>query len=431
MPEDKVRLRAVTEADLPNFIDWLSDPEVVQYTSAEARVRTLEEEREWFASVTAPDFRGKQWAIEAEGRHIGTCSLDWNEAKQVGSFGIIIGDKTAWDKGYGTAALLEVLSYGFAEAGLSRIFLDVFAGNFRALRCYEKCGFRCEGTQRQSFFKRGRWIDVHRMAILRPEWQARQCGLAPEQLLERPELVKEWWQCLEALNPQAEEVIVDAGCRDAKRSLLIAPYLLLNGKILGFDANADAIEQAQTAIAEKEMEAIVSAQVGDIRALPLQDDIADAWFCREVLEYLDNPEVALAEAVRVVKPGGRVVAVEADWDTLAYNATDKELERKFVAVHTDCGGGGSADGRTGRKLLSLFREAGLEEVTLQAHVRWSDDYSPETDYLCRPLGQGVVNRGCLSQEELDAFYADLSAQAQKGRYFHCYSYFICSGRVVK
>ncbi len=54
--------------------------------------------------------------------------------------------------------------------GLHRIHLSVFAGNRRGLRCYEKCGFQREGLQRKAFLKRGVWIDVVLMAVLREEW---------------------------------------------------------------------------------------------------------------------------------------------------------------------------------------------------------------------------------------------------------------------
>ena len=428
MSESLIRLRPITEADLPDYVVWLNDPEVTQFLTIEAGKATLEGEREWLARISAGG-REKIWAIEVEGRHIGNCSLDpiCGLEKRIGSFGIMIGDKSAWNKGYGTAALQQVLKYGFEEMGLYRIFLDVMPQNRRGIRCYEKCGLRYEGTQRQSFFKNGQWVDVGRMAILLPEWQAQQMGLAPEQLLDSNG-VSEWLNYIVALRPVSGEIIVDAGCRAATRSMLLAPYVMPAGKILGFDITADDVAKAVASIAEKGLQDTVSAQVADIRSLPLQDDVADAWFCREVLEYLDNPQVALAEAVRVVKPGGRVVVMEADWDTLIYNTADKELERKFVARNTDCGGGWSMDGRTGRKLVYLFKEAGLQDVQLAVHTIWSDKYF-EDSYLCRPLGDGAVERGCISREDREAFYADLKSQAERGRYFHCYTYFICSGEV--
>jgi RimJ/RimL family protein N-acetyltransferase/precorrin-6B methylase 2 len=429
--EIKVRLRPITEADLPDYVRWFNDPEVTQFLSIESGGFTLEYEREWLAGIQSPECKVRPFGIEADGRHIGNCSIGPARHEQVGGIGLVIGDKCAWGKGFGTAALTELLRIGFEELGYLRIQLNVHFRNARARRCYEKSGFRYEGTQRKSFLKRGVWIDVITMAILREEWDAWQRGLAPEQGMGDRQLVQQWQRCMDVLRPKSGETIIDAGCRAAGRSLLIGTYVLPDGHVMGFDINASAIEEAAASIADKGMEGIVSAQCSDIRTLPLPDNSADAWFCRETLEYLDHPSVALAEAVRVVRPGGRIVAMEADWDTLAYNANDKEAERRFVAVHSDCGGGGSLDGRVGRKLLSLFRDAGLANVKLEAHTVWSDKYAPEECYLCYPLREGHVQRGCITQEELDAFYADMKTQAEKGRYFHCYSYFICSGEVKK
>ncbi|MFB3881332.1 MAG: GNAT family N-acetyltransferase [Armatimonadota bacterium] len=172
MSEAKVRLRAHTEADLPNYVTWLNDPEVTEFTALESGKATLEGEREWFAHISDPACRDRNWAIEAGGRHIGNCALHLDSDGRTASFGIIIGDKSAWNKGYGTTALREVLRIGFEEMGLHRIHLQAFAGNARGIRCYEKCGFRREGVLRQARYKRGKWADVVTMAILKEEWQA-------------------------------------------------------------------------------------------------------------------------------------------------------------------------------------------------------------------------------------------------------------------
>jgi len=429
MAEAQVRLRPLTEADLPDYKRWSQDPEISQFMTREMGEITDEQRRAWFERVSASGGTERVWAIEADGHHIGNCALRIEESGKTGNVGILIGDKTRWGKGYGTAALREVLRIGFAEMHLLRIWLTVAARNVRGVRSYEKCGFRHEGVRRRSRLKRGKWLDEVIMAILREDWEAGERGLAPEQLLVRPERIAEWRSCMDALSPKPGEVILDAGCGDGLRTLLVASRVAPSGRIIGIEVKRGSADKAIERIAAHGMQAIASVQCGDIRSLPLADDTVDAWFCRETLEYLDDPLRALSEAVRVVRPGGRVVAVEADWDTLAYNATDKAAERRFVAVHTDCGGGGSADGRMGRKLLSLCREAGLADLRLEVHARWSDNYSPDEEYACRPLGEGVVRRGCMTQDELDAWYADMSAQAQRGRYFHSFNYYTCVGRV--
>lgn len=177
MSEPRVKLRPHTEADLPNYVAWLNDPEVTEFTAIESGNATLEGEREWFARVSDPACRDRNWAIEIDGRHIGNCALHLDETGGVGGFGIIIGDKTMWGKGYGAAALREVLRIGFEEIGLQRIFLHAFSKNLRGLRCYEKCGLRREGFLRRHRLKRGEWMDIVCMAILREEWEACRAGI--------------------------------------------------------------------------------------------------------------------------------------------------------------------------------------------------------------------------------------------------------------
>jgi len=172
MVESTVRLRPVTEADLPDYVVWLNDPEVMQFLMREPGGVTLEGEYEWLAGVRA-DPQKHLWAIEATGRHIGNCGLHRHDSQPTAEMGIAIGDKSAWGRGYGTAAVSELLRTGFQELGLRRIFLRTWSFNHRAQRCYRKCGFRHEGTQRQAVLKAERWIDVIMMSVLREEWEAR------------------------------------------------------------------------------------------------------------------------------------------------------------------------------------------------------------------------------------------------------------------
>ena len=84
--------------------------------------------------------------------------------------GIHIGERDYWGKGYGTDALRVLLRYAFDELNLHRVSLSVLEGNERAMRSYEKCGFRYEGRQRQVWAYDGRRWDVVYMSVLRDEW---------------------------------------------------------------------------------------------------------------------------------------------------------------------------------------------------------------------------------------------------------------------
>jgi RimJ/RimL family protein N-acetyltransferase len=170
----QVNLRPVTEADLTQIVIWRNDPEVMQFMGREAGETTLEGLQEWLARVSAPDSLDHEWMIEVKGRAIGGCGLQLESNEQVAYLGIYIGDKIFWGKGYGPAVIREALHFGFDEEGLHRVHLSVYPENPRAVRCYEKCGFRQEGLQRQARLKAGRWRDLITMAILREEWEALQ-----------------------------------------------------------------------------------------------------------------------------------------------------------------------------------------------------------------------------------------------------------------
>jgi RimJ/RimL family protein N-acetyltransferase len=85
--------------------------------------------------------------------------------------GIFIGEPGDWGKGYGTDAMKILLRYAFCELNLHRLTLSVFEYNPRAIRSYEKAGFKLEGWERQFLHREGRRWDIAIMGILRSEWQ--------------------------------------------------------------------------------------------------------------------------------------------------------------------------------------------------------------------------------------------------------------------
>jgi len=106
-------------------------------------------------------------------RLIGDVGLDgirWNHGDAF--VGIMIGDREDWNKGYGTDALRIILRYAFTELNLHRLSLNTFEYNPRAIRSYEKAGFKVEGRVRQYLNREGRRWDLIYMGILRDEWNS-------------------------------------------------------------------------------------------------------------------------------------------------------------------------------------------------------------------------------------------------------------------
>jgi RimJ/RimL family protein N-acetyltransferase len=133
------------------------------------------DEEKWFDSAAQREQAEKPLAIEIkEGdgwRLIGNCAffeLDWTS--RCAEFGIMIGDRSVWDQGYGTETVQLLLKHGFETLNLNRVFLRVFDDNRRAIRAYQKAGFKQEGTLRQAVYKNGCYHDLHVMSVLRGEW---------------------------------------------------------------------------------------------------------------------------------------------------------------------------------------------------------------------------------------------------------------------
>ena len=170
-----VNLRAQEMGDLERNHRWINDPEVTQFIVVRYQMSLLAEEhwmRGRIAKVTTFDDAG--FAIETkDGRHIGNTGLHRASSEnRTADLGIMIGDKDCWGQGYGTDAVRTLLRFGFEEMNLNRVALTVYDFNERAIASYRKCGFVEEGRQRQAMYKRGRYIDVLLMSVLRSEWEA-------------------------------------------------------------------------------------------------------------------------------------------------------------------------------------------------------------------------------------------------------------------
>jgi diamine N-acetyltransferase len=172
---ERLRLRRVERGDITKFHEWVNDPEVTDGLAL-LYPMSLEDEERWYQNTLSGDIQERPFSIEVRiddgWRLIGDCSF-FNLEREARSaeVGIMIGDKSMWNRGFGTGAMKLLLRIGFGTLNLNRIFLRVYADNVRAKRSYEKVGFVLEGTMRQAVYKKGRYGDVHFMSILRSEWE--------------------------------------------------------------------------------------------------------------------------------------------------------------------------------------------------------------------------------------------------------------------
>ena len=111
---------------------------------------------------------GQDWV------HIGNTGLHNVEPVHLAAeFGIMIGEKAYWNKGYGREAARLTLKHGFEHLNLNRIYLHVYENNLRGIKAYEAAGFVHEGVLREGVYKNGRYLNLLVMSVLHSEWNAK------------------------------------------------------------------------------------------------------------------------------------------------------------------------------------------------------------------------------------------------------------------
>ena len=166
------------EALAKAFVNWEHDTEMHRLADSDPVQLWSEKKRKEFIEKDAgKNEQAFRFSIRtlAEDKLIGAISLwvhSWTHSDTW--VGILIGDRDYWGKGYGTDAMRLIVQYGFIELNLRRISLGLHAYNERALKSYQKAGFKLEGRIRGEGLRDGVRFDSLWMGILRDEWLAMQ-----------------------------------------------------------------------------------------------------------------------------------------------------------------------------------------------------------------------------------------------------------------
>lgn len=172
---ERVDLVAVSMRYLDDYVRWMNDPEVTDMLGTISLGMGKGKERKWVESrLDAKDDDMAFTILTKDGRAIGNMGLHQiNYVERRALLGIVIGEKDLWDKGYGGAAIGTALRFAFEELNMDLVELTVNSSNARAIRCYEKAGFRVEGRHKGHSNWHGKKVDMVRMAVMRSELRDR------------------------------------------------------------------------------------------------------------------------------------------------------------------------------------------------------------------------------------------------------------------
>ena len=169
-----VRLREYRKSDIKLVLEYINDVEVKRNLNPGIPFPyTMEDEEKWYETNSALNDT-YNFAIETieDKIYFGGCGInnvDWKNSKVV--VGIFIGNKDYWNNGYGTDAMNVLIKFIFEQMNINKIKLHVYSFNERAIKCYEKCGFKQEGVLRKELYRNGQYYDEILMGLLKEEYR--------------------------------------------------------------------------------------------------------------------------------------------------------------------------------------------------------------------------------------------------------------------
>jgi arsenite methyltransferase len=234
-----------------------------------------------------------------------------------------------------------------------------------------------------------------------------------------PDIVEQRRATRELLALRPGEAVLDIGSGPGFLAAEMAAEVGPDGSVHGVDPS-----ESMLAIARRR-ETSVQYTTGDALALPYPDETFDVVVATQVYEYVADMPLALREAQRVLRPGGRLLVLDTDWDSMVWHSSDPERMRRVLRAYDEH----AADPYLPRKLPRLLADAGFDLKTTSVVPLLNVGYRRDTfSGLEVPLIAGyVAGRGGVSAEEAAAWKDDLIALGDD-YFFSLNRYLFVAGR---
>jgi ubiquinone/menaquinone biosynthesis C-methylase UbiE len=216
----------------------------------------------------------------------------------------------------------------------------------------------------------------------------------------------------EALAAAAGDRVLDVGCGPGFYCAELLAEVGATGSVVGIDDS-----EAMLALAERRCADAANVEFHNAGAtsLPVPDASVDRALCVQVLEYVADPALALAEMYRALRPGGRVVIWDVDWATASVHARDAARSERVLRAFDEH----LAHPSLPRVLASQLRAAGFSDPRVQAHAFASAELDPDR-YVVAILAvirSFVPGHQGVTDEEAGAWLAEQRELGERGEFF--------------
>lgn len=154
-----------------NYLRWLHDSEVNKYLETGNYPSTIDGLVNFIESVNKKEVLFLAIHKKDDGKYIGNIKIDnINRLYGLAEYGILLGEKSEWGKGFAKEATIAVLKHCFLRLNLRKIMLGVIGENANAHNMYKKLKFQKEGCYKKHVYRDGHYIDIVRMAIFKDDF---------------------------------------------------------------------------------------------------------------------------------------------------------------------------------------------------------------------------------------------------------------------
>jgi arsenite methyltransferase len=230
-----------------------------------------------------------------------------------------------------------------------------------------------------------------------------------------PDVVEQRRATLHALALRPGERVLDVGSGPGLLVAEMAQAVGPAGHVTGLDVSDAMLALGQRRCVDLTGAGRASFIKADATALPFADAAFDVAVSTQVYEYVADLPTALAELHRVLRPGGRTLILDTDWDSIVWHATDAKQMGRLLAAWTER----FADPYLPRTLARRLRDAGFQVDRRDVLVLLNPEYDPNTYSVANGeiMADFAVTRGRLTRDEVDAWTQDLYRLGEEGLYF--------------
>jgi ubiquinone/menaquinone biosynthesis C-methylase UbiE len=200
---------------------------------------------------------------------------------------------------------------------------------------------------------------------------------------------------------------IDLGCGPRGIIEVLHERVSPGGRVVGLDSDPAHVAMATELVTQRGLGGVEIVQA-DARDTGLPDDSFDVVHARTLLINVPRPDEVLVEMVRVARPGGWVVSVEPDCETGIFYPPHPAFDR-LAELFTVAFSRNGADPLIGRRLAELYRQAGLQDVSIEARAHvfpLGHSRRMNRPDLVRTLRPQILALGIADEQELDELDAD-------------------------